>query len=85
MEEHWRDRLKSARQKYDLAVLHQRTVIDELNRWPLPAPDGSGAVRKALIQESAARNEYIRVLRIFTDLTLYGKVPKDDDAEYLAT
>jgi hypothetical protein len=78
VEEYWRDRLKSARQKYELAVAQQHKALEQQKRWPLPAPDGSGAVRSALIQESAARNEYMRILKIFTDLTIYGKVPEED-------
>jgi hypothetical protein len=77
MEEYWRDRTTAARRKYELAVAQAREVLEEQKRWPLPAPDGSGAVRNALLQESAARNEYMRTLKVFTDLTIHGKVPEE--------
>lgn len=76
LEDHWRDRVKLARLNYDFAVAQCRSVLDEQEKWPLPAPDGSTAVRKAHAKESDARNEYMRVLRIFTDLTVHGKIPK---------
>jgi hypothetical protein len=40
-------------------------------------PMGSAAVRNALVEESAARQEYMRALRVFTDLTIYHKVPEE--------
>jgi predicted nucleic acid-binding Zn ribbon protein len=74
----WRKRVEAARRQYDLTVTQFRKVLAEQKNWPLPAPDGSTAVRKARLQRSAALNEYMRTLRIFTDLTVYGKVPEDD-------
>ena len=76
MEEDWRHRVKVARTKYDLAVAECRKVLAEQKKWPLPAPDGSGSVRNAHVQESVARDEYMRVLRVFTDLTIHGKIPE---------
>jgi hypothetical protein len=35
-------------------------------------------VRNARVQESTARNEYMRVLQIFTDLVVRGKIPDRD-------
>jgi hypothetical protein len=36
-------------------------------------PDGSAGIRKAHLEESSALWEHTRVLRLFTDLILYGK------------
>jgi len=72
-EEYWRERVNAARVKYDLAVAESRKILDEQKQWPLPAPDGSSAVRSARMQESAALNEYMRALKEFTDLTLHRK------------
>ena len=71
----WRERVLLARKKYELAVGQCRQIVKEQQQWPLPAPDGSTAVKNALLQESLAREEYMRVLRIFTDLTIHGKLP----------
>jgi len=75
LEQVWRTRLNESRTRYDLSVTQCRKVVEEQNQFPMPAPDGSFAVRKALTQESAARSEYMRVLRIFTDLVVQGKIP----------
>jgi hypothetical protein len=77
IEEHWRESVKTARLKYEFAVAESRRVLAEQKQWPLPAPDGSGAIRNAILEESAARNEYIRTLKVFTDLTIHGKIPEE--------
>ena len=41
-------------------------------------PDGTFAYRQSLRSENAALAEYRRVLRIFTDLTVDGKMPPAD-------
>ena len=73
----WRERVLLAREKYELAVGQCREIVKEQQKWPLPAPDGSAAVKKALQHESLAREEYMRVLRIFTDLMLRRKLPSN--------
>jgi predicted nucleic acid-binding Zn ribbon protein len=72
----WRQRVEAARRKYDFAVAQCRKVLEEQKNWPLPAPDGSTGVRKAHLQRSAALNEYMQTLRIFTDLTVYAEEEK---------
>ena len=74
----WRTRLTESRTSYDLSVAQCRDVLKEQKRFGMPAPDGSFAVRQAHLQESAARNEYMRVLQIFTDLVVRGKIPDGD-------
>ena len=74
----WMTRLSESRKKYDLSVTRFRKVLEEQKHLGIPAPDGSFAVRQARVQESTARNEYMRVLKIFTDLVLRGKVPDSD-------
>jgi hypothetical protein len=73
----WRERLQIARSNYDVAVAEFRKVSADLKQWPLPAPDGSAAFRQVRVAESAALNEYIRTLKIFTDLIVHGKTPED--------
>ena len=74
----WRQRVEAARRKYDLTVAQSRKAKAEHKNWPVPAPDGYTAVRKSRLQRSAALNEYMRTLRIFTDLIVYGKMPEEE-------
>ena len=76
-DDYWRERLRTARITYEQAVAQFRRVLAEQRKWPLPEPEGSAAVRKSRLQESAARNEYMRVHKIFTNLTLHGKTPEE--------
>jgi hypothetical protein len=75
LEQIWRARLQESRQKYDLSVAQTRKVLSDQKRFAMPAGDGFFAVQHAHRQESAARNEYARVLKIFMDLVVSGKVP----------
>lgn len=43
----------------------------------VPSPDGQYAYQGALRAENAAFAEYSRVLRIFSDLVLHGKMPEE--------
>ncbi len=71
----WKGRLHDARKRYNLAVVQFRQAVSEQKAGLLASPDGFHAVRNALLNESKARSEYIRVLRIVTDLVLYSKIP----------
>src|SRR4051794_21550419 len=62
MEHIWRERVKAARSKYELAVVQSRKVLEDQKAWPMPSPDGSAAIRNAHVQESAALSEYVRAL-----------------------
>jgi predicted alternative tryptophan synthase beta-subunit len=73
----WRDRLETARQKYNVAVVRCSTAMAEQTQCSLPAPDGSYAVRIARQEESAARNEYMRLLRVVNDLIIQGTIPEE--------
>jgi hypothetical protein len=78
LEQVWRNRLNDCRVSYDLSAAQCRKILAEQRQFAMPAPDGSFAVRQGLLQESAARNEYIRVLKIFTDLVVHGRIPDED-------
>jgi hypothetical protein len=75
VEQVWRARLADSRRKYDLSVAQCRNALAEQKRFAMPAPDGSFAVRQALLRESTARDEYMRVLKVFTDLVIRGTIP----------
>jgi len=73
----WRGRLLDARKKYDLAVTESKTVGTDFTAGTLPTPDGGQNMVNTLRAETRARNEYLRVLRIFTDLVVSGKRPEE--------
>jgi hypothetical protein len=77
IQEAWRTRVEVARVKYDQAVAEFRRVLKDQRDYPLPSPDGSGAIRKARQEESVARREYIQVLKVFADLIMHGRLPPE--------
>jgi hypothetical protein len=79
LEDRWRKRVTDAKLRLDLARNYVKEVQRDLPRDDIPAPDGDYAYRKALHAENSALAEYKRVLRIFTDLTVNGKIPDEDD------
>jgi len=79
VEELWRSRLAAAKAGYETAVAQFRTASEDFRSNHTPSPDGGFSVHLAIAAESSARKEYMRVLRLFTDLVLYGKIPDDID------
>jgi hypothetical protein len=77
IEKLWHDRLIEARRKYDLAVAETRLAGEDFRTRQLPTPDGGANLVGALKAESQVRDEYMRVLRIFSDLVLQGERPKE--------
>jgi hypothetical protein len=56
-------------------------MVAERPVWPInlePDPDGRFALNLALQEESAARTEYMRVLKVYTELILHGTPPEED-------
>ena len=73
--------MKRARARYEEKVAIRKQMVDERKVWPInfgPDPDGRFALHLALQEESAARTEYMRLLRIFTALTLHGTPPEEE-------
>jgi hypothetical protein len=68
IEELWRGRLIEARNKYELAASKSKTAGTDFTAGTLPMPDGSQNVNNTLRAETKARDEYLRILRIFIDL-----------------
>ena len=73
----WRERLSRAEGRLARAVADSKRVLADFQEGIMVPPDGSLAVRNVHLEESRARQEYMRVLRTFTDLTLYGVTPED--------
>jgi hypothetical protein len=80
VEELWRGRLAAAKASYESAVTRFRTASEDFRSRHTPSPDGGFNVHLAIAAESSARKEYMRVLRLFTDLVLYGKIPEETDS-----
>jgi hypothetical protein len=76
LEDVWRERLSEALQRYQVAKLDTSTALF-LSRQDIPQPDGQFAFRKAQRAEAMALAEYKRVMKIFNDLVIDGKVPPD--------
>ena len=78
LEELWRVRLEQAAKLHKAASIEFRKALDDMREGRTVPPDGSFALRKAGLEESAAIQEHTRVLRIFVDLTVYRKIPPEE-------
>ena len=73
----WQQRLKRARSLYSekVAITKQLFAERRTRVWPInlgPDPDGRFALHLALQEESAARTEYMRILRIVNEFIREG-------------
>ena len=76
VEDLWRARLREARLRYEEASKAFRATFGEHFEHRL-ASDPTYAIQQARKTETQALAEYMRVLKIFTDLTVHGKMPPD--------
>jgi hypothetical protein len=77
LEQIWMERTQFALTHYREAKAATRAAEDDHGDTLRRQPDGSFAVRRALQMETAALQEYRRVLELFNNLVIYGKVPPD--------
>ena len=77
VEELWRDRLHQSKDRYNVAAATSRYAMKTFLEDSAPTPDGGVNLRNCLQAESAALSEYMRILRVFTDLTLNGTLPEE--------
>jgi hypothetical protein len=80
LEELWRQRVNTAKLRLEFARNYVAELQEDLRAETIPFPDGSFAYQQALRAEANALSEFRRVLQIFTDLTVDGKIP--DEARY---
>ncbi len=73
--------MKDAKLRLDFARNYMAEVQRDLPAGDIPESDHQFAHQKALRAESLALQEYKRVLRIVTDLTVNGIIP--DEGEWL--
>jgi hypothetical protein len=74
-QETWRKRLSSAESEYQSAAEELRLAL--LRNHAANVPDAGPDTAAARSRKADARAEYLRVLRIFTDLVLRGKSPSN--------
>ena len=72
----WQARLSAARQRYEESTQDFDRVVVESDSGFDPL-DGAKLIRQALRCESSALDEYIRTLRVYIDLVIYGTVPEE--------
>jgi hypothetical protein len=73
--------IERARAFYQEKAAVRKQMLAERSVWPInrqPDPDGRFALHLALQEESEARTEYMRVMRIFTRLIPHGTPPEED-------
>ncbi|HUB34376.1 MAG TPA: hypothetical protein VMA31_15155 [Bryobacteraceae bacterium] len=75
LEDLWLLKLWEAQRQYYDAAAKWREALSEQQQSPVPSPDGNYAVSRAARVEAVARREYARVLEVFMDLVVKGKVP----------
>jgi hypothetical protein len=82
--------LKRARSLYAEKVAIRKELLSAHRYpvWPInlaPDPDGRFALHQALQEESAARTEYMRILRIFNELIREGTLPDEEPGLFLVS
>ena len=75
LEARWRQRLDVARLRLQFAHTYVKEVQRDLQQGSVPSADGNVALERAQRSENVAVVEYNRVLGIFTDLVVAGKIP----------
>jgi hypothetical protein len=70
IEDAWRARLSEARAAYQMAVSQFRIAYRDLQRSAAASSDRTSGVQRAILVETRARAEYLRLLQMFTDTAL---------------
>lgn len=78
LENFWREKLQQSRTRFEAGKEHAKQAITERNEALTPSSDGAFAVSQSSQAESRALAEYRRVLLLFTDLVVHGKMPPED-------
>ena len=73
LEKLWKQRWNAAKLKLELAAIYVTQIEQQM-----PKKD---AYRQALEAEVHAAVEYTRVLRIYTDLVVHGKIPEEAESK----
>ena len=79
LELYWKERWQNAKLALEVARAHVQALKENVLPSDRYGSDSANAYKSALEQETAALIEYSRVLRIYTDLVVHGKLPDDND------
>ena len=82
LEEFWLFKVRDARTHYQKAAEQRQRMVEELNQKLIPYTDGSFAIARARRAESTALADWARVLSIYTDLLVKGKIPPTEDGDW---
>lgn len=74
----WRQRLADARLRVEFARNYYREVKQDFAAGGISVPVERFALDQALRTETAALAEYGRILTIFNDRLIHGKVPPEE-------
>ena len=80
LERVWQTRVNAAWQIYDESTREFNRLLAQSNGATKFSCD-SEVMRQARRRESLALKEYMRALRIYTDLVIYGSVPEEPQNE----
>lgn len=75
----WHERLKDAKLRLDFARTYAKEVRGDFPPGAALSADGAFAQQKSLRAETFALAHYRRVLGIYTDLTVKGKIPDESE------
>jgi len=75
LERDWRFRFVMARERYQTASRRYRKLLREKPEGLTPRHDDPVAIARH--EESEALAEYTRILKLFTGLVLYGRIPEE--------
>ena len=75
LEDLWRLRLEGANRRFEAASAHYIRLLKEAPETS--AFEGGSPLARAHRARSEAQTEYMRLLRIFTDLTITGRIPEE--------
>jgi hypothetical protein len=79
LEKRWHQRVEEAKLRLDSARQYTTEVERNFPIGEVPPPDGNFVRRRALQAENVALGDFHRVLRIYTELVVNGKVPDEND------
>lgn len=77
LEEIWRSKLEQARRRYGDTLEACRELSAHV--FDSASPDPASVLTRAQEARFEALTEYLRMLQVFTDLTVYGKPPEDHE------
>lgn len=76
LEDAWRVRSETARERYEMASRRYRKLLDQKPEGLIPRYDDPLALARHA--ESEALAEYARILKLFTELTVHGRIPEEE-------